>query len=300
MIDAESVRGPIIVGVDGSQRSVDALALADLLGPALRRRVIVAYVHPYGKLSSLFSEGEHERMVRDIVESTVDQVREHLPSVAERPMRLVSATSAAAGLHTLAQREAAALIVIGSSHRSNIGRVLVGGTGERLLSGASAAVAVAPAGYTTNSRAIQTIGCGFDGTQESYRALEWAADLAKARSAPLRVLSVYEPALPALVAVGGGLATASINDVLRRQRADELARALSGLEADVEVGGSLLDGDAAAVLARESRDLHLLVVGSRGYGPLRAVLLGSVSGALMRSAGSPLVVVPRGADGAET
>ena len=41
----------------------------------------------------------------------------------------------------------------------------------------------------------------------------------------------------------------------------------------------------------------MLVVGSRGYGPLRAVLLGSVSSALVRSAQSPLVVVPRAANG---
>jgi nucleotide-binding universal stress UspA family protein len=58
----------------------------------------------------------------------------------------------------------------------------------------------------------------------------------------------------------------------------------------------LLDGDARELLAGESAGLDLLVVGSRGYGPLRAVLLGSVSSALVRSAQSPLVVVPRGAD----
>ena len=63
-------------------------------------------------------------------------------------MQLVSDESPAAGLHALAEREEAALIVIGSSHRSKIGRIVVGGTGERLLSGASAPVAVAPAGYT--------------------------------------------------------------------------------------------------------------------------------------------------------
>ena len=62
-------------------------------------------------------------------------------------MQLISDKSPAAGLHALAEREAA-LIVIGSSHRSNIGRSLVGGTGERLLSGASAPVAVAPVGST--------------------------------------------------------------------------------------------------------------------------------------------------------
>ena len=38
-----------------------------------------------------------------------------------------------------------------------------------------------------------------------------------------------------------------------------------------------------------------MVVGSRGYGPLKAVLLGGVSGQLIRSAACPVIVVPRGA-----
>jgi nucleotide-binding universal stress UspA family protein len=59
---------------------------------------------------------------------------------------------------------------------------------------------------------------------------------------------------------------------------------------------TLLKGDPQALLARESGQLDLLVVGSRGFGPLRAVLLGSVSSGLVRSAESPLVVVPRGSD----
>ena len=103
--------------------------------------------------------------------------------------------------------------------------------------------------------------------------------------------------MPATLALGGGLATASINDVLRRQRAEELARAVSALDSDIDATETLLDGDARELLARESGDLDVLVVGSRGYGPLRAVLLGSVSSALVRSAQSPLVVVPRGAEG---
>jgi nucleotide-binding universal stress UspA family protein len=289
--------GPVIVGVDGSQRSVEALALADLLGPALGRPVVIAYVHPYGKLSSLLSEGEYETLVREVAESTFDQIREHLPSVPERRMQLVSDESPAAGLHALAEREAAALIVVGSSHRSNIGRILVGGTGERLLSGASAPVAIATAGYSAAGRGIQTLGCGFDGSQESQRALAWTTELARAASARLRVLSVYEPTLSASLAVGGGLATASINDVLRRERHQELEQAVAALDPDIDASEKLLEGGARELLANESGELDLLVVGSRGYGPLRAVLLGSVSSALVRSAQSPLVVVPRAANG---
>ena len=187
--------------------------------------------------------------------------------------------------------------MVGSSHRSAIGRILVGGTGERLLSGASAPVAVAPAGYATPGAGIQTVGCGFDGSQESHRALAWAAELARTTSARLHVLSVYEPTLPVSLALGGGLPTASINEALRRQCDAELAQAMSATDADIDAIGTLLDGDAQEQLVGESAGLDLLVVGSRGYGPLRAVLLGSVSSALVRSAQSPLVVVPRGADG---
>ena len=254
--------GPVIVGVDGSERSAEALALADLLGPALGRPVVIAYVHPYGRLSDLLSENEYEVLVREVAELTFDQIREHLPSVPERRMQLISDKSPAAGLHALAEREAAALIVIGSSHRSNIGRILVGGTGERLLSGASAPVAVAPAGYTAAARGIQLLGCGFDGPQEARRALAWAAQLARTASARLRVLSVHEATLPASLAVGGGLATASINDILRRERQEERAHAVAALDPDIDASERSLDGDAPELLARESGELDLLVVGS--------------------------------------
>jgi nucleotide-binding universal stress UspA family protein len=289
--------GPVVVGVDGTERSIDALALADRLASALRRPVVVAYVHPYGELATVFSEGDYERLVREVAEATFDQIREHLPSVPERRMQLVSDASPAAGLHAMAEREAAALTVIGSSNRSKIGRILVGGTGERLMSGAATPVAVAPAGYAATATTLKVVGCGFDGSGESRRALAWTGALARTASARLRVLSVYERTLPASLAVGGGLATASINDVLRRRFEEEVTSAVSELCPDIDVRHTLVDGDAQHVLACESGDLDLLVVGSRGYGPLRAVLLGSVSSALVRSARSPLVVVPRAANG---
>jgi nucleotide-binding universal stress UspA family protein len=71
---------------------------------------------------------------------------------------------------------------------------------------------------------------------------------------------------------------------------------VSALDADIDASETLLDGDPQELLAGQSAELDLLAVGSRGYGPLRAVLLGSVSSALVRSAQSPLVVVPRGAE----
>lgn len=103
-MDKPSEIGPVVVGVDGSERSIDALALADVLGPALARPVAITYVHAHGELGSLLSEGEYEQALRDLAEATVKQIREHLVSAGEREMKLVSAKSAAAGLQTLAER----------------------------------------------------------------------------------------------------------------------------------------------------------------------------------------------------
>jgi hypothetical protein len=53
-------------------------------------------------------------------------------------------------------------------------------------------------------------------------------------------------------------------------------------------------GDVVRELATQSTGLDLLVAGSRGYGPMRSVLLGGVTGRLMREAACPLIIVPRG------
>jgi nucleotide-binding universal stress UspA family protein len=54
-----------------------------------------------------------------------------------------------------------------------------------------------------------------------------------------------------------------------------------------------LEGDPAAAIATAANDLDLLVVGSRSYGPLGAVLLGAVTRQLVRMASCPVMVVPR-------
>jgi len=58
----------------------------------------------------------------------------------------------------------------------------------------------------------------------------------------------------------------------------------------------MLDGDPLTLLRDASADLDLMVLGSRGYGPVRTLLLGSVSRAVVRDAACPVVVVPRQAD----
>ena len=69
--------------------------------------------------------------------------------------------------------------------------------------------------------------------------------------------------------------------------------AIAGIPEAVERESRFVDGSADDVLVAESEDLDLLVVGSRGYGPLGAVLLGSASTILARAAACPIIVTPR-------
>jgi nucleotide-binding universal stress UspA family protein len=79
-----------------------------------------------------------------------------------------------------------------------------------------------------------------------------------------------------------------------RQVAEALAADLKAELTTITVGEE--KGDPAEVLVNRSRDLDLLVVGSRGYGPLRHALVGNVSWDVMRKAACPVLVVPRSAD----
>ena len=72
------------------------------------------------------------------------------------------------------------------------------------------------------------------------------------------------------------------------------ARATDALDGDVPVEADAFVEDPADVLIRVSEHLDLLVCGSRGYGPLRAVLLGGVSRRLAAEAQCPVIVLPRG------
>ncbi len=83
--------------------------------------------------------------------------------------------------------------------------------------------------------------------------------------------------------------------MLRSQRAEQiLESARERVPADLLGGTRLVTGHAGAALALASADVDLLVCGSRGYGPLRAALLGGVSSTLAHTASCPLLVVPRG------
>ncbi len=85
-------------------------------------------------------------------------------------------------------------------------------------------------------------------------------------------------------------------DELMARARRHLAETAAELPGDVPVEPVVVVGAPERMLAEESEHVDLIVVGSRGYGPHRAVLLGSVSGRLVREAACPVIVVPRGVE----
>jgi nucleotide-binding universal stress UspA family protein len=280
--------GRIILGYDGTQQSHDALALTRLLAADGKRSIVVAHVIPRPPPFDARSR-EYVTLVRHHDHSVLD------PAVAELAglrveTRPIESTSPAHGLHELVEDEGASLVVIGSTHRGPVGRVVLGSVGEILLAGTPAAVAVAPKGFAARMPgALKSVAAGFNRAVEGHAALRTAAALATDLGAKLRAIAVEE----------GSTARArhqSKGDAEGESLEDELDRAL----ADVQAPGAervILKGGAATSLSQACADSELLVVGSRSYGPLHHALLGSVSAKLMRSCPAPLLVVPRAAGG---
>ena len=137
------------------------------------------------------------------------------------------------------------------------------------------------------------MGVGYDGSPESRVALAWAERLALAIGATVHVLCAAEPPQGFSPGISYG-----INWVALAPKRLEYAEGLVA-EAVAELGNGAT-GEAVAGVARDemvrlSEQVDLLVLGSRGYGPLRRALLGGSADRIVHGAACPVVVVPRGA-----
>jgi nucleotide-binding universal stress UspA family protein len=276
----------ILIGVDGSERSEDAIAFGGRIAAASGAQVIVACAFPYARAHGYAT-------LRDAALDTAHAMSRKLEGVpAQRVSIRAPAASAAEGLHELAVVEHASLVVVGSTHTGRLGRVYPGSTGEKLLQGAPCAVAIVPRSY--DEQPGGRIGVAYDGSDEANAALDSAVALADAFGAELELIGVAPSDWYTGPALAGGIGV----DVLREEIEDDMRKRLERAAASINIPATtiLRTGDPAEELAERSAGLDLLVTGSRGYGPLRSVITGGVSGRVIRSASCPVIVVPRGAE----
>jgi nucleotide-binding universal stress UspA family protein len=272
----------IIIGDDGTPRGEDALALARAFAEGLDASSLIRVTVGNPEAPAVVASGAAEE---DDLGGT---------AVVERAL---SDDSPARALHALAEAEDPLLIVLGSTHRGPLGRVFIGSVGEALLSGAPCAIAVAPRNYAAGGeRRLLRIGVGVDGSPESLEALDAGIALADRLNASFTLVAVGAPRGQSV----GATSAVPVPDqgTLRREvMVKALDDATDRVPTDLPVARRLLRGAPADQLAKAGEDFDLLILGSRGYGPVRSVLLGGVSAKLMRTSPCPVLVLPRGAGG---
>jgi nucleotide-binding universal stress UspA family protein len=219
-------------------------------------------------------------------------------------IRVVEHSSPARGVFQVTDEIQPGLIVIGSTHRGKLGRVLLGSTAERLMQGSPSPVVVVPHGHEQHQHGVRTVGAGFTPTPEGQEALRTAALLARSAGARLEAIMVLDSEhaaeqSPGLLA-GEHHDRSAAEDIAARHRLgaeDALRGAIAEVAADLDVEPDVLFQESADGLVAASERLDLLVLGSRAYGPVGAVTLGGVGRKVTAAASCPVLVLPRGTEG---
>ena len=286
--DSVGMKRRIVVGYDGGAESQDALALAHRLAQLTDADLLIAYVERVGPYT--FPPPSAFEAIRERAEQRVNEVVEKLRSdgVGADP-RPVVVGSPAQGLNDLCEREAPEFVVVGSSHHGRVGAVALGTVGVRLLHGSPCPVAMAPRGFADQTDwAPRRIGVGYDGSSEAHAALRCATSLAVDAGTSVHVVVAAEPLSPYVEVL-----SESDANWVREQAQERLREGLTEVGGDVSRHGEIVNDAARTALEAASRELDVLVVGSRGNGPFRRVLLGSVSSHLAHASACPLIVTPR-------
>ena len=273
----------LLVAIDAGDPGRDALELARVLCAATGSSALLVHVLYAGPLPMEFAVLPEEEAAE--AEPLFERARAALPGV-EVETRAYGGGSPAAIVTSLSEREDLDGIVLGSPHRHGLDRLLSGSVANSVLNGAETDVFVAPPGYADAAHdGLGTVAVGYLGTPESKVALRRALELVDP-AGRIDVLTVAEPPVP-LSPAGQNLPNPP-----HPHRVLAEARELAGDRVAVEA--RRLDGAAAPELEKTcAAGVDLLVLGSRGYGPVMRVLLGSVSGHVFRHAPCPLLVTRR-------
>ncbi|WP_298460845.1 universal stress protein [uncultured Cellulomonas sp.] len=282
--------GPVVIAVDGGTHSAETiqwgLAEAELRGAeAVLARTYqepreIAQWSWYPVLDDLRFDTE----AKEYLAEQLDLARQDHPDLTIST-RLLHGPEVPE-LRTLS--EEAQLLVVGA--RGHAGRSRLGRVSAHLAAHSQCPVTIV---REVKDDASAPVVVGVDGSPSSVVAAQVAAREALLRDLPL----VVAHARPTLLAPYGGeglglppLATSDENDPTHRaarQVADQLRAEYPGLDVRVD----LVDDDAVHALVEMSHGAALMVVGSRGMGAFRGMLLGAVSNEVVRGADTTVLVV---------
>jgi nucleotide-binding universal stress UspA family protein len=268
----------ILIGVDGWQGGRDAIALARELAAPEAEFTLAHVCGPFDSRSAAAA------FPLEMAESQQMLERERELAAIDAQLLVRGPWAAGRGLHDLADGQQADLLVVGSTRHGRLGRALIGDDTRAALDGAPCAIAVASSGYALAPHRLHRLGVGYDGSPESENALSTARELAAAHGGTIkafRVVSLEEVREEKPIPADWPDAI----DELIESHAERLAK-LDGVRGVVSYGGPREE------LVHACEKLDLLIVGSRGLGPVDR-LFHSVSRYLVGHVTCPLLVVHR-------
>jgi nucleotide-binding universal stress UspA family protein len=287
---------PIVVGYDGSDSARTATRWALDEGARTGHPVRLAYVFEWMPAGSWLGPGPgpwpDETARREVAAMLDDAVAE---AAGSHPGVVVDGVvlDGPAAILLREQSERAALMVLGNRGLGGFTGLLAGSTTVTVCAHAHCPVVVVRAVDPAAGTRPGPVVVGVDGSDSSLLALEFAFSQAAHRGVPLLAIRGWSP--PATPWVPPVLDPAEIT----RAEQAALDEVLTGWRAkypDVEVRAEVRTAGPAADLIEASRSAQLVVVGSRGRGGFRGLLLGSVSQQLLHHAECPVAVVRELAD----
>lgn len=274
----------IVVGVDGSKASEQALAWAGRLAAARGDELVMVHAQrrPYAEIPP----AEAMRMLADRREVVEREWSVPATELGVTPRTIVDDDDARALVAKTAEQQDAALIVLGRAGAGGgPGFLHLGSVVEHAAHHVTRPLAVIPG---EAERPVRRILLGVDGSPESDAAVRWCAGFARAVGAAVVAVTVAEP--PA------EWTPASSDENWRRSAERDMHRWVSpltdaGIPVECVVVEELRPVDGLLRTADDT-DADVVVIGTRGAGGFTGLRFGGVAMKILHRCELPLVLVP--------
>ena len=300
-------QGAVVVAVDGTSKDEAVLTWA---AHSAQRRGTSLHVVSVADLGvSAFGGPESAgggAVIDQLLEgagSAISSAVERLTAIAPEVQVTSEAVTGSPSRVLVDAAENAAIVVVGSSRASRLERVVLGSVSAAVIQHANAPVVLVPEGSGAGPARVVV---GVDGSSHSRAAARTAIDVARHAGAPVLALTAWN-----VEVVGGVVVTEpgspeweQVETRYRGVAEEVVAQAQSDIaggatvapgvearaEGSAEVTVEVRRGSPASLLLDEVADDDLLVVGTRGRGGFRGLLLGSVSQRVLEAAPCPVLV----------